>query len=549
VTTANSLTVAEGNIISQTPVAGTIVAVGTAVGLVRSLGPAPVTVPNVVGLTETAARAAITGAALTVGAITTATHATIPLGSIISQNPAAGTSAPRNTAVALVRSLGRPPVTVPNVVGLAETAARTAITGATLTVGVITTANHATIPLGSIISQNPAAGTSAPAGSAVALVRSLGPAPVTVPNVVGLTEAAARTAITGATLTVGVITTANHATVPLGSIISQNPAAGTSAPVGAAVALVRSLGPVGVTVPNVVGLTEAAARTAVTGATLTVGVITTANHATVPLGSIISQNPAAGTSAPVGAAVALVRSLGPTVGVDGIAPVSIAPAQNINLSSLPSTTVPVRITWSATDNAGGSGVARYELQRSNNGGTTWAAVTLSTPLTTGVTLTLTPGTTATTNYRFRVRAVDVAGNIGAYATAAAFRLAVTQQNVPAVVYTGTWTTSTDSTASAGSQAFATSAGATATYTFTGRNIAWAAVRANNRGRAEVRVDGTLVATIDLYQSSTTAAVRRVVFQQAVTPGVSHTIQVRVLGTKTAASTGTRVDVDAFVTSQ
>jgi hypothetical protein len=68
------------------------------------------------------------------------------------------------------------------------------------------------------------------------------PAPVTVPSVVGLTQAAAQTAITGAGLTVGTITTANSATVPAGSVISQNPTGGSSAAAGSAVALSVSLG-------------------------------------------------------------------------------------------------------------------------------------------------------------------------------------------------------------------------------------------------------------------------------------------------------------------
>jgi beta-lactam-binding protein with PASTA domain len=47
-----------------------------------------------------------------------------------------------------------------------------------------------------VISQNPAAGgANVPPGTAVDLVVSTGPAPVAVPNVVGLTQAAATTAI------------------------------------------------------------------------------------------------------------------------------------------------------------------------------------------------------------------------------------------------------------------------------------------------------------------------------------------------------------------
>src|SRR5580658_5417834 len=47
--------------------------------------------------------------------------------------------------------------------------------------------------------------------------------------------------------------------------------------------------------PNVVGQTQAAATTAITGAGLSVGTVTTQASATVTSGSVISQSPAAGT--------------------------------------------------------------------------------------------------------------------------------------------------------------------------------------------------------------------------------------------------------------
>jgi hypothetical protein len=60
----------------------------------------------------------------------------------------------------------------------------------------------------------------------------------------------------------------------------------------------------------------------------------------------------------------------------------------------------------------------------------------------------------------------------------------------------------------------------------------------------VWLDGK-VATVDLY--SATTQTRRVVFSQGgLVPSKSHTLEVRVLGTKNAASSGKRVDVDTFV---
>ena len=63
--------------------------------------------------------------------------------------------------------------------------------------------------------------------------------------------------------------------------------------------------------------------------------------------------------------------------------------------------------------------------------------------------------------------------------------------------------------------------------------------------AEVWVDGAKVNSADLYASS--AQPRKMIYAKSqMNPLVSHSIEVRVLGTKNASSSGTRVDVDAFV---
>ncbi len=65
-----------------------------------------------------------------------------------------------------------------------------------------------------------------------------------------------------------------------------------------------------VNVPDIVGLTQADANTAITSAGLIVGTITTDYNDTVAAGNVISQYPAAGTSALPGSAVDFVISLG-----------------------------------------------------------------------------------------------------------------------------------------------------------------------------------------------------------------------------------------------
>jgi hypothetical protein len=56
---------------------------------------------------------------------------------------------------------------------------------------------------------------------------------------------------------------------------------------------------VGVMVPNVVGLTQAAAATPITGVGLVMGTVSTASSSIVPSGSVIASNPAAGTQVTV----------------------------------------------------------------------------------------------------------------------------------------------------------------------------------------------------------------------------------------------------------
>jgi hypothetical protein len=60
-----------------------------------------------------------------------------------------------------------------------------------------------------------------------------------------------------------------------------------------------------ITVPNVVGKTQAAGSSALTSAGLTVGTITQAYSSTVASGNVISQSPVSGTSVASGSAVSL----------------------------------------------------------------------------------------------------------------------------------------------------------------------------------------------------------------------------------------------------
>lgn len=73
-----------------------------------------------------------------------------------------------------------------------------------------------------------------------------------------------------------------------------------------------------VSVPNVVGFSPSAAASAITGAGLTVGNVSTASSLTVPSGDVLTQSPASGAIAARGSAVSLIESLPGDLNDDGV---------------------------------------------------------------------------------------------------------------------------------------------------------------------------------------------------------------------------------------
>ena len=123
-----------------------------------------------------------------------------------------------------------------------------------------------------------------------------------------LIQADAIAEITAANLTVGTIAQQTSNTVPSGNVVSQDQPSGSSVAQGSPVNLVISSGPQMVAVPNVEGLTQAAATTAIAAAKLTVGTITQQTSNSVTTGKVISQDPASGDSVVQGSPVNLVIS-------------------------------------------------------------------------------------------------------------------------------------------------------------------------------------------------------------------------------------------------
>jgi hypothetical protein len=221
-------------------------------------------------------------------------------------------------------------------------------------------------------------------------------------------------------------------------------------------------------------------------------------------------------------------------------PTASAPRAEFVAEQTIGTTVRVRVTWPAAIDA--SGIASYQLQYKRNTGA-WTSVTLSSPTQTSADLTVAHGN----NYEFRVAATDTHGNTSTFATSAVRKLVRSQENGLAIAYSGSWKRVTLTGASGGYVKRSLTAGNTATYTFSGNSVAFVSTRGPNRGFAELRLDGALVATIDLYSPAVSA--KRLVWASGALTATTHTLQIRVKGTKNAASTGVRVDVDALLAWQ
>ena len=175
--------IAAGDAIRTDPAAGETVPVGSEVLLTISTGPAPVAVPDIVGIKKGEAKTAITDAGLTVGDESAVEDGSAK-NTVLDQDPAAGAEVPAGSTVDYTVSSGPPAVTIPDVRDSAAADAEAALTDAGLVVSTEDRSND-NIAAGDAIRTDPAAGETVPVGSEVLLTISTGPAPVAVPDIVG----------------------------------------------------------------------------------------------------------------------------------------------------------------------------------------------------------------------------------------------------------------------------------------------------------------------------------------------------------------------------
>lgn len=216
-------------------------------------------------------------------------------------------------------------------------------------------------------------------------------------------------------------------------------------------------------------------------------------------------------------------------------PTASAPTRSVaSGTTISAGAVPLRLAWSGADAT--SGVKRYELEQSTDGGA-WTSV--STNLTSPA---ISRAVAPQHGYRFRILAVDGAGNESPWATGSAFTLSRFSEASSRITYQGTWRTSTGASYWGSAAKYASTTGARASFTFTGKTFAWVARRGPTRGKAEILVNGSKVATVDLYASAYQN--QRIVWTKSWSTATKRTVTIRVLGT----SGRPRVDLDAIVTT-
>lgn len=265
-------------------------------------------VPDLTGLQRGAVATALASADLK-ATLTEDHNDTVPDNTVIRTDPPSGHRAMRGSDITVVISLGHP--VVPNLaVGSSTEEAERAIQQADLSPRLDpgTAAFDDTVPVGTVIGLQPASGTTLTVGAPVTVVISKGPAPTTVPDVRGLRQADAVSALARAGLTAQVQRQFDDQ-IAGGRAIGTNPKAGTGATRGTSVILLVSTASV---VPEVVGLPVAQARQVLADAGLN-STVSQSNSGFGLLGGfsggfsdqVISQSPAAGQPVRPGTTIAL----------------------------------------------------------------------------------------------------------------------------------------------------------------------------------------------------------------------------------------------------
>lgn len=282
-----------------------------------------IAVADYTGMTQAQAQQAVVNAGLRTR-FTKSASETVAADHVIRQDPPAGTSVSRNQIVELVISNGKPVLGLEDVRGYNVNDAQRTLQGQGFAVTLLRHYDNTTRD--NVIDQRPGAGAKVAEGSRITLVVSDGPAPILVPNFVGMLvdKAQARATALGIVLDTSQTVAGN----PANAVASQSVTPGTKVAANATVHVVVNSGlPVNapsaaggpqIAIPNLMGSQYGSALDALKSAGLSYSVhyaVQSTNN-----GTIVGQDPQPGPGS-AGATVTLTLSVsGQVPDTDGLPP-------------------------------------------------------------------------------------------------------------------------------------------------------------------------------------------------------------------------------------
>lgn len=203
-------------------------------------------------------------------------------------------------------------VTVENVAGMTTEEAKTALSQKGLSNVKVSEQQSDTVSAGKVISTDPEAGTEVEKDAEITLIVSSGTSTVQVPSVASMTVSKAKSTLAAEGFNAVEGSKVYSDTVKAGLVAYSNPKGGAQASKGATITLYISKGPkrTTTTVPDLMGMTKAQAKEALTAKKLVLGSVSTAYSDNVSKNRVCVQSKAEGTEVKTGSAVDITLSLG-----------------------------------------------------------------------------------------------------------------------------------------------------------------------------------------------------------------------------------------------
>ena len=196
---------------------------------------------------------------------------------------------------------------VPDVTGMGEQDAQSALQRAGLAPKTVEREFNEEVPAGSVFNQNPPAGKKVRQGTIVSLYISLGQGRFEVPDLTGQDVTEATRALMDAGFTLGVITKVYRPELPAGRVINQEPVPGRVFPASTSIDLtvadVENLP--AIDMPALAGLPLASAEQQLVSSNLQLSQVTYSPTDDSPTGVVLTQSPGAASPVELGSKVEL----------------------------------------------------------------------------------------------------------------------------------------------------------------------------------------------------------------------------------------------------